>query len=354
MVMAAISVFGLDAYEVLGSGPCKAQAVVHNNETYIAVLNFLGLPTLEQMSKASANIIVKQVYSIKPEFFCRRSRGGVDKEGYPCVISEDLKNTIMGELWERGRVVPTVADGTKFKEILEKVLASYENTTLRKDPMKFWRVFSDVFRSRFGCFEINDRRLGFRTPTNPLVIDKLCKVMPPSWCQSSGSTVDICLICGNALLSSAIRCLVCSSHPHGVHEKCLQFCTGEFRKLDAKTAGEFVCSDVEFQFKPSEITELLREKRAHAKKKDRSSFVLELDRFGRKVFVGRYKRAHKRFLNPFHRCSYCKEEIHVRVKNHYLGCSALGTPITKEDMRNASQNAIKKLRMMADSHDWSP
>ena len=112
--MAASAVLGLSVYETMGGKCCADLAVSEDNQSMKQLLHLTRLPTIKEMVKVNAGVIVSQVESMKPEWFYHRIGAEKRKEDkrkervlkdnkdkyIPKHFSKEIEGTLMHELLE--------------------------------------------------------------------------------------------------------------------------------------------------------------------------------------------------------------------------------------------------------------
>ena len=269
--MGISAVVGETAMGTLGASCCKNMSVSEDNSRMKALLDMTGLKSIREIALTDAVSTIKQVASIRPEWFLRnpakRKRKPVSRFGisssknsavneHEAVTKAEIPTQLSNDIF---RLNPLIAD--IWRMACEKVISDFEN---RKNPTKvksvhkfdeLWRVsekvcreenpkcsaneilmtYHEACRSFLGSSNIQERRLARLTVSRPLRIHKTCRVSaPPPWlkikshsrysfnCFSKppfvlGAT-DPCQICGYStdklLVSSFRRCRSCKKPAH--------------------------------------------------------------------------------------------------------------------------------------------
>ena len=305
--MAVASILKLNAYDIVGGGCCKNMAVANDNKDYLHVLSVTDLPTVRQMAMKDSVSAVRQVSKIVPEFFsndvvsengdrCRMrdimgfgngrkrrirkpvSRYGsvsgtlkwkneskaVIEAGLPSELSQVVveSNALIGDVWRLAceqveQVLKSnVYTHRKFEQFFELAKEySMENGSI--NYLKTNDEYITLCRDEFKLIEVQERRLAFKTPTKSLVVNPICKVVPPVWtiplkrlsifsCRSlpplvdyehvgtefEGVKLECCLICGYfvkpTIVMSGGRKVVlynghgeCGTCKRKIHKKCI-------------------------------------------------------------------------------------------------------------------------------------
>ena len=273
--MGISAIVGETAMGTLGASCCKNMTVSEDNVRMKALLDMTGLKSIREIALTDAVSTIKQVASIRPEWFSRnpakRKRKPVSRFGisssknsavneHEAVIKAEIPTCLSNDIF---RLNPLIAD--IWRMACEKVICDFEN---KKNPVELksvhkfdelWRVsekvcrdenpncsaneilmtYHEACRSFLGSSNIQERRLARLTVSRPLRPHKTCRVSaPPPWlkikqhnrysfnCSSKPPfvlcAVDPCQICGystDKLSPSSFRC--CRSCKKPAHKSCL-------------------------------------------------------------------------------------------------------------------------------------
>jgi len=114
----------------------------------------------------------------------------VAKAGLPQYLSNIVvsSNAVIGDLWLLAceKVKLKVAKEKYYKPLFERFFEIAERYGKQID--KRYKNYNDVniyyqtlCRKEFGVLEIQERRLAFKTSSNVLKLNKVCRVSPPDW-----------------------------------------------------------------------------------------------------------------------------------------------------------------------------
>jgi hypothetical protein len=266
------------------------------------LLSFTQMPTIKEMARTNARVIVSQSESMKPEWFHhqigaekrkedrRKERILKDKkERYiPKHFAKIIEGTLMHELlelaWLNSEQVREGFNrsGSNFVKVwgeAEKGWAEFkesEDYTGESEAVFTRLLFSNLCKLEMDVLCTNKRRLMCKTPSKRLIANNECKTVPPIWepknpkplemvlsCQSDYPSVpsrywskrhansgeDSCRICGCRIdmlkeqdeVNRPSECVDCGAK---VHTKCCH------------QIG--LCKEPPYVFKCSEMTRFLR------------------------------------------------------------------------------------------------
>ena len=240
-IMAVSSILKLNAQEIVGSAICKLMSVKEGNSRYHKLLKIVGLPTIKDMAMTDAVATIRQVVLIKPEFFkdtgrvivpnrqhnlvsrffvvepvrrSTRKRQRTDRMGVavsavqiadrhekviaanlPTELSDIVVKTgaIIGPIWrlacEKVKQEKIMQEYTTHKyEQLYEIAKCFNSKNGKKDVcyLRSFEEYRTLCAKEMGILEIQQRRLGFNTPTKRLELNKFCPIVPPVWDTNKG------------------------------------------------------------------------------------------------------------------------------------------------------------------------
>ena len=229
--MAASSILGLNAYDILGGCCCKNMTVAQGNKDYLRMLEVTDLPTVEKMALIDSVSAVRQVSELVPEFFSntvvcdnsdrfrmrdvmgfgtgrkrrlrrtvvhygdvendkiwRNTSKKVSEAGLPSELSQIVVNSdaLIGDVWrlacrqvdENNKV--GIFTHRKFEQFYE-ISIEYCTNNKEVNYLRAMEEYKILCKDEFKLIEVQERRLAFKTPTKVLVADTQCKSVPPVW-----------------------------------------------------------------------------------------------------------------------------------------------------------------------------
>ena len=272
--MGVAAIVGETAIGVLGASCCKSMSVTEDNKRYRRLLEMVGLKTLREIAQTDAIATVKQVQSIRPEWFKddddKRSRqktqffgckdtsqrkvthAAFEKLDFPTEISALVADSgaLIGDVWrlacqkiigdfERKKLVINVKSILKYEElwlVCERVCKSEDKNSRSSTILA---TYHEACREYLGSDNIQERRLAHLTVSRPLKPHATCSVSaPPPWSRSrkktskfscrtpppiTTDTVNPCTICGFTVnIRAPFSYRACLSCKRKVHVKCLK------------------------------------------------------------------------------------------------------------------------------------
>ena len=363
--LAAASVCGLSAYEVLGASCCKYQSVTCSNEQYIKLLDLCNLPTLRDMSIIDARATIRQLVNLKPEWFKRLD--GLStmemKDGLPTYCNPKLHDNLISELLDLAKAKTRVELKVVTTDMNhEDVWTKTKSMCLECDGNKRQTelcLYSDYMRYELNCLNANHRRLGYLTPTKQLIkhTPEQCQTRPldhvgakcgptrvtrMALATNSVEVVyirDKCLICGdlgpkgtwtpnNESLDesrwgeSACPKLWTRCHHNcgfGAHNKCIRDLKS--LKIIISPNKKFCCNQVLIQLKRTELMQLTRKSLVE------QEGIIEKRKKARITKLGKRKRGEDRYINDLTACPRCGNLYDLHVQDHLLNdCPYFGYP----------------------------
>ena len=216
--MGIAAIVGETAMGVFGTSCCKQMSVSGDNSRMKLLLDMVGLKSLKDIAGTDAISTVKQVASVRPEWFRRSSRKrkrsrplrygcSVDNNyvvnTHKAVEEADLPTQLSESVAESNALIADV-----WRLACDKVISDYEvrnKTVVSKSVFKYeeiWRVTERVCRAEnpkcsfneilltynescrefLGTDNIQERRLAFLTANRNLRPHSTCKISaPPPW-----------------------------------------------------------------------------------------------------------------------------------------------------------------------------
>ena len=299
------AVLGLTGYETVGAVSMMNNSVLFSNSFYRKMLIITGMPSLKDMAIDSARTIIDQTFHLKHEYFAISSyrcekHSLLDSNGYPKTIAPSMKNTILDHIlqlaktktyretekkWKSKAIyqdlyltaqsqfcteIPPVtskANTTLFlsksakKKLRRKKKKRFDKIPKEVDPLYITTLYKNLVRDEFGLLDTNERRLIYRSPTSKLIVNRICTIRPPDFCDKRSikhpRLAFSCLTTfrhnsGNVCLSDLITCLICNNcvHPNLSNQSIsCKKCFRTFHKTCVDTqnfrvSSSFKCSDI--------------------------------------------------------------------------------------------------------------
>ena len=276
-IMGVSAVIGETAMGTLGASCCKKMVVGEDSKRMKALLDMVGLKSVKEIAMTDAVSTVKQVVRIRPHWFEReesmgRSRRTVSRMGIteerskryedsheavrkaelPNKISEEIENTkaLIGDIWrlacdkviidyEKVNDIKTVSKNIELWKLAEEV-CKRENPDCKFDEILL--TYHAACRDHLGTVDIQARRLGNLTVSQPLRPNRTCFISPPSWKKPAytkkwtfgchvappnvGKVTYPCVVCGgnanvDELQNLGVKIFNCKSCKRLVHNDCL-------------------------------------------------------------------------------------------------------------------------------------
>jgi len=216
--MALAACLGLTVAEALNLTCCKNKAVTKENSSYRHLLHLTGLPSIEHMASLDSVSVIRQIFSIKPNWFSKgtyRQQASARLRKTDCIvgIKPHLKGTLVQDLYDlklnyeenfepESKIIQARKDAihAEFKKNMDKITLKkknytkkYEQELYRKrrndlasadtpfmlyyreaiphctknyevDYCHLMRTFTLRSRFEFDCLDLNDRIVNFKTP----------------------------------------------------------------------------------------------------------------------------------------------------------------------------------------------
>ena len=294
--MGLSAVVGETAMSTLGPGCCKSCSVSKESSRMRVLREMVGVKSLEEIAMTDAVATIKQVVTLRPEWFrrpnsgrkrrsknCRYTELSLDDNfvetkhvafqglDFPLAISDDVakRGALIGDIWRLAvrKVVKdfetnknTKVNNNKFKYKFEELWLLAEQSCRDHDKSlkasDIIKTYHAACKDYLGSLDVQERRLNNRTVTRPLKPHRTCKVSPPIWlkrgrvnrgpkfkfsCKSKAPgavslSCDNCVVCGVATVDNTVselgKCKLCKRL---AHVKCLD-------RLLLK--HKFHCSDI--------------------------------------------------------------------------------------------------------------